>query len=178
MLQVLNFASFSGILISSTVKGVKKMKALKLLCILGLILGMASLSCAEVANRIATLKEISGTVEVKTAQGAWAPAMVGMTLSQGDMIRTQKGAMAILSLDGTEDTASVEVKQNSQLALAELIADKAAGTQSTLLDLSLGEVLIKAKKLHSEKSRFEVKTPTSIVGVRGTTFSVAVEAVE
>ena len=58
------------------------------------------------------------------------------------------------------------------------LKDDQAGTQNTLFDLSLGEILIKAKKLHSEKSKFEVKTPTSIVGVRGTTFSVTVEAVK
>ena len=106
------------------------------------------------------------------------PANVGMSLKQGDAIRTKANSKAILALDAEAETATVEVKQNSQLTLAELIANQAEGSESTLLDLALGEILIKAKKLHSEKSKFEVKTPTSIVGVRGTTFSVAVEAVE
>jgi hypothetical protein len=70
------------------------------------------------------------------------------------------------------------MKENSQLQLTELKINKAEASETTLLDLALGAVLIKAEKLHSEKSRFEVKTPTSIVGVRGTTFSVAVEAEE
>jgi len=75
-------------------------------------------------------------------------------------------------------TATVEVKKSSQVKLATLLQNGQDATETTLLDLSLGEILIKAKKLHSEKSKFEVKTPTSIVGVRGTTFSVTVEAVE
>ena len=63
------------------------------------------------------------------------------------------------------------------MAIAELIADPGADTSKTLLDLAMGEVLIKAQKVHGENSKFEVKTPTSIVGVRGTTFNVKVEAV-
>ena len=58
------------------------------------------------------------------------------------------------------------------------MVDPKADTSKTLLDLAMGEILIKAQKVHGEKSQFEVKTPTSIVGVRGTTFNVKVEAVE
>ena len=113
-----------------------------------------------------------------TPQKTWIPAKVGMVLNQGDIIRTKKDSWALLNLDGAAETANLELKENSQLKLAELVENKKEATQTTLLDLALGEVLIKAKKLHSEKSRFEVKTPTSIVGVRGTTFSVSVEALE
>ena len=62
--------------------------------------------------------------------------------------------------------------------MAELIGNKEEGTQKTLLDLAIGKILIRAKKLHSEEEKFEVKTPTTIVGVRGTTFAVEVEALE
>jgi hypothetical protein len=103
---------------------------------------------------------------------------MGMILKEGDMIRTMAGSWALLNVDGHAETATVEVKENSQLKMAQLLENKDASSQSTLLDLALGEVLIKAKKLHSEKSKFEVKTPTSIVAVRGTTFSVAVKSVE
>lgn len=154
------------------------MKIIKLLCVLGLILGLFSTGITEESKRIATIQELQGTVDVRIAKEAWQPAKVGVVLNQGDIIRTKKNSYALLNLDGRAQTATVEVKQNAQLKLAELIVDKEADTQTTLLDLALGEILIKAKKLHSEKSRFEVKTPTSIVGVRGTTFSVSVEALE
>jgi hypothetical protein len=62
--------------------------------------------------------------------------------------------------------------------MAELLQDKDKETQRTLLDLSIGEILIQVDKLQAEKSSFEVKTPTSMVGVRGTTFSVKVETME
>lgn len=154
------------------------MKMVKLLVITGLIMTVASIACAQEVGRMATVSEINGSVEVQGAEGGWMPAKVGMILKQGDSIRTKGSSWAILNVDGAAQTASVEVKQNSQMKLATLLKDSEADTQTTLLDLSLGEILIKAKKLHSDKSKFEVKTPTSIVGVRGTTFSVAVEAIE
>lgn len=128
--------------------------------------------------RTANLTEINGSVEVSQKDGAWQPATVGMTLNQGDTLKTKASSWAIVTLDGSAETGTVEVKQNSELKLATLIKNEEQSSQTTLLDLSMGEILIKAKKLHSEQSKFEVKTPTSIVGVRGTTFSVAVEAVE
>lgn len=154
------------------------MKMTRYLCILVLILGVSSLSFAEETSRTAAVKELKGTVEVKTPKASWVAAQVGMILNQQDIIRTKKDSWAVINLDGTGETATVEIKQNSQMKLAELKQNKEQGTQNTLLDLALGEILIKAQKLHSEKSKFEVKTPTSIVGVRGTTFSVAVEAIE
>ncbi|HPM42940.1 MAG: FecR domain-containing protein [Candidatus Omnitrophica bacterium] len=152
------------------------MKIFRVLAIVLCAFFLASAAIAADTARVAKVLELEGTVEVKTASGPWMPASVDMELRQGDAIRTQANSFAVLNVDGMAQTATVEVKQNSNMELAQLVADKEAMTQSTLLDLALGEVLIKAKKLHSEKSRFEVKTPTSIVGVRGTTFSVTVEA--
>lgn len=155
------------------------MKIIKLVCITVLVLGICyPLLAQETAKRVASIAEISGTVEVKTPKEKWKPAEVGMVLNEGDIIRVKADSYALLNVDGKAETATVEVKANSQLRLAELIENKTDESQTTLLDLALGEVLIKAKKIHTEKSKFEVKTPTSVVAVRGTTFSVTVEAVQ
>ena len=155
------------------------MKILKVLLIAGMVLAFSSLSFAEQVKRSASISDMKGTVQVRTTQGkAWVEAKIGMTLSEGDMLRTMANSWVVLNVDGHAETATVELKENGQMKMALLLENKAASSQSTLLDLAMGEVLIKAKKLHSEKSKFEVKTPTSIVAVRGTTFSVAVKSVE
>lgn len=154
------------------------MKTNKLVLALGMVLAMISFCIAAETVRVADIIDVKGGVQVKTLQGSWQVATAGMTLNQGDIIRTEKNSSALLNVDGNGETASVEIKENTQLKLAELKTNKAQATQTTMLDLAVGEILIKAQKLHSEKSKFEVRTPTSIVGVRGTTFSVAVEAVE
>ena len=150
------------------------MKLIKLLSVLMLV-GAVSLAYAASEKRSGKLLDFQGNVELKIGSAEWTAAVKDTALTEGDMIRTKDNSWATVEL---ENAGTVEIKQNSQLKLAELNVDKSTDSQKTLLDLALGEVLIKAEKLNSEKSKFEVKTPTSIVGVRGTTFSVAVEAVE
>jgi hypothetical protein len=155
------------------------MKILKMICLITLIVSIANQGFSqEMTKRTAKISEMKGTVEVKKASGDIVPAKAGMVLNEGDTIQTKADSSARLNVDGTAETATVDIKANAKMKLSEMLENKKDGVQMTLLDLSLGEILIKAKKLHSEKSKFEVKTPTSIVGVKGTTFSVTVEAVE
>lgn len=153
------------------------MKALRILCILMLILGITVTGYA-LEKRNARITSLSGTAEVRPAgQAVWASASSGMVLNEGDSLKTAPGSWALVNIDNGK-VAMVEVKEGSQMSFAELTADPQTDTSQTLLDLAMGEVLIKAQKVHGENSRFEVKTPTSIVGVRGTTFNVKVESVE
>jgi len=153
------------------------MKTLSLICITAMILGIAVTGYA-MEKRTATVVSLEGTAELRSAgQSSWASAGVGTVLNQGDTIKTSPKSWALLNVDDGK-IATVEVKEGSQMTVTELMADPKADTSKTLLDLAMGEVLIKAQKVHGEKSKFEVKTPTSIVGVRGTTFNVKVEAVE
>lgn len=154
------------------------MKILKVACIMALILTVAAAAFA-MEKRTVQIVSVNGTAEAKMAgQSSWVPATVGMVLNEGATIRTASKSWILINVDGKGQTATVEVKENSHLLLSELLMDSTAGTSKTLLDLAMGEVLIKAQKAHGEDSKFEVKTPTSIVGVRGTTFNVKVEAVQ
>jgi hypothetical protein len=130
--------------------------------------------------RKARVVDIEGQVMVKEGGGVFAPAELGTELSQGDLIKTGAGASALLFIDGIE-TAQVQVYENSQLLMGELLIDRKAKSQSTLLDLAVGKLLVKSKKIHNKSSVFEVKTPTTVVGVMGdmdSTFSVEVEVLE
>jgi len=153
------------------------MKILKLVCISALIITLAVIGYAA-EKRTAQIVSLDGTAQVKAAgQAEWVPAQVGMVMNEGDTLKMAEKSWALVNVDGKGQAATVEVKEGSQLLLAEMIVDQESGTSKTLLDLAIGEVLIKAQKVHGEESKFEVKTPTSIVGVRGTTFNVKVEAV-
>lgn len=155
------------------------MKAIKVLLIVFVVVSMASLVFAAEVKRTAKVLTITGSADVKKVDARkWVKAETGMLLNEGDILRTGSDSWAMINLNGNGQTAVVEVEANSQLMLAELTKDEDAKTQQTLLDLAIGEILIKAQKLHSTESKFEVKTPTSVVGVRGTTFSVKVEALE
>lgn len=149
--------------------------ALAIMVMLGLV---TSLAFAEETKRTAKIMDITGQAQVKRAgERSWVPAETGMSLTEGDTIRTKKDSFMILKLKGHKSDATVDIDQNAELLLREFIEDKEAGYQKTLLDLALGEIMIWAEKL-SPESKFEVKTPASVAGVRGTKFSVKVEAVE
>lgn len=153
------------------------MKTLRLTCIMALILCVAAAGYAA-EKRNAQIMSINGAAEMRqSGQSVWSPASVGMVLSEGDTLKTAAQSWALLNIDDGK-IAAVEVKGGSEMVIAELKADPLTDTSQTLLDLAMGEVMIKAQKMHGENSRFEVKTPTSIVGVRGTTFNVKVEAVK
>ena len=129
-------------------------------------------------KRTAQIISIDGSAEIKRAeQSSWTAASVGMILNEGDAIKTPPKAWVLLNIDEGR-VGTVEVKGDSQMMITELTATPETQTSATLLDLAIGEVLIKARKVHGEGSKFEVKTPTSVVGVRGTAFSVKVEAVK
>jgi hypothetical protein len=152
-------------------------KVPKPLIIIILIMGFISVASAQEAERKAKIIDIEGEVKVKLLDEGWVAGQVGMLLGEGDVVVTKGDSEASLSMNGNGEMATVNVYEDSQLMLTELAEDE-GGALSTLLELGLGKILIKAKKLHSEEEKFEVKTPTTIVGVRGTTFAVEVEALE
>ncbi len=111
-------------------------------------------------------------------ESSWQALAAGQELTDGAVIKTGKSSTVVLDVNGGGKTATLDIDPESELLLSQLLENKANNTQTTLLDLSLGKILVKAKKLHTKDSKFEVKTPTSVVGIRGTVFSVEVEAVE
>jgi len=155
------------------------MKVWKMSLALVLVVSLLSFSFGAEGQRRAVIIDLEGEVEVKVLEEKrkTTPAQIGMVLYEGDVLITKADSYAVLKLEGRE-MATVEISEGSQLMLLELAEDRKKQTQSTLLDLAIGKLLIKVEKLLTEESKFEVKTPTSIVGVRGTIFSVEVEAIE
>jgi hypothetical protein len=155
------------------------MKIINFLLVATIILFAAAVGVSEEVKRTVTVTKTSGEVMVKNpGPGSWAPAKEGDILKEGAFIKTGAGAKAALNVDGTGQTATVDLSEKSLVSFATLVKDNVTGMKKTLLDLSVGQVLIKAEKLDTPDSKFEVKTPTSVVGVRGTKFSVKVEAVK
>ena len=154
------------------------MKIIHCLCAIVILSIFVSMASSEELKRTATVGQITGEVMVKSAgPGSWAPAKVGDVLNEGSFLKTGALSRAVVNVDGGQ-TAVVDVSEKSLVSFATLIKDSATGMKKTLLDLSIGQVLIKAEKLDTPDSKFEVKTPTSVVGVRGTKFSVKVDALK
>ncbi|HNX91783.1 MAG TPA: FecR family protein [Candidatus Omnitrophota bacterium] len=142
------------------------------------LLLFSSLAFCVTVKRSARVVEANGKVETKNSSGKWISVNPEMVLNEGDFIRTDSSSEALIEIIGETGNSRVRVKPNSQMQLVQLVEDNDSTTQNTMLDLALGELLIDVDKLDSQKSKFEVKTPTSLVGVRGTTFKVTVDSEE
>ena len=110
---------------------------------------------------------------LKAGAGDWKALEPGMVFSEGDSVKTSENSQARLELSGNAKTAEVLVRPNSEFSFKSFRHDIGTKVENTLLDVTVGGVLIKAEKLVGD-SKFEVKTPTSIVGIRGTIFEVNV----
>lgn len=129
-------------------------------------------------NITAEIVNIIGNAEVYSVKDKqWAVAKIGNQLQENDFIRTKAKAEVLLKIKGNSQSATITIKENSQLALRQIFQPGQLEGNKTLLDLAMGEIFLEVGKLKDVKSEFEVKTPTSIVGVRGTKFSVKVEGI-
>ncbi|MGV7930357.1 MAG: PQQ-binding-like beta-propeller repeat protein [Spirochaetota bacterium] len=146
---------------------------MKRITVLGLALFVAlSISCSKkTENRSrAVITFIIGEVQA-FRDNAWGGVETGSELYQGDRIRTKGGS----TVDVQIGQSVVRVKEKSEVALATLFMDRSTGSENTALELAVGTVLAKPRKLVKGES-FMIKTPTAVAGVRGTMFMVEASA--
>lgn len=124
-------------------------------------------------TRYGTLRKPGRDVFVRKPGGEWIAATDGMVILAGDEVRTAKNGSVEVVLDGGK-IGAVDVKGGSLFRINKAETDPATGDQATLLDLALGKILVKVERLKGG-SKFEVKTPTALTGVRGTVFEVIVK---
>ncbi len=134
-----------------------------------LLFFMSATVSADMARQ-ATLANFSGDVMVRQGTGDWKPAKPGLTISVNDEIKTSSGAKAEVLLDN----GTVNINEKSHFKIATMDLDPVTGEKITYLNLALGRILVHAQKLQGN-SKFEVRTPTSTTGVRGTVFEVSVD---
>ncbi|MBL7071597.1 MAG: FecR domain-containing protein [Candidatus Omnitrophica bacterium] len=156
------------------------MGIIRFLLTIALIVSFISSGAAEESMRSAVIVSFEGRVDVqREGEKYWIPVENGSILNERDLLRTKPASRVVIDVTGiTGEEITVEVEESSQLMIVEFIKDEEKKAHKTLIDLAIGKVLIKAKEIRSEESEFEVKTPTSVVGIRGTTFGVEVEAIE
>lgn len=130
------------------------------------------LAAAAVAADNVSIVDIKGRVDTK-APGAteWKKVAVGDTVPMGTEVRTLKGARAVLKW---KQGHVVKLSALTTIKLEKSDFDAAKG-ENSLVNVNVGKVLVKSQKLANKDSHFDVKTPTTIAGVRGTEFMVDVQ---
>jgi hypothetical protein len=112
---------------------------------------------------------LRGEVKIIAGPNKGKPVIVGQTLREGDTIAASAGAWLGL---GLQDGSQMYVSPNSQFKLQRLRAVPQAKATQTELNLKRGRADF-AVQPQPSGSRFEVKTPLAVTGVRGTRFGVA-----
>ena len=126
-----------------------------------LVLPIARVAAAEDVGWVAALE---GTAEVQRG-GAWGPLAQGDVVQLGDHVRTAAASRAKLLF---RDDSVMTLAERSELVVDEQVAGAAPTSSFTLL---LGKVRAIVNDRYSAKgAEFEVKSPTAIAGVRGTSF--------
>jgi hypothetical protein len=167
------------------------------LVVCGVALAMVSSLAAETVEQLsAKVVRIKGSARYKTASGAWQTLKTGDQLGAGTIVETGVDSRVDLMLgEGTPPTARpvigemltyaptaeqnmVRIWENSRLAIDKLtLTETGADTVTeTQLDLQAGHIFGSVKKM-SAASKYEVKIPSGVAGIRGTIYDISVEGV-
>lgn len=86
---------------------------------------------------------------------------IGRLVKEGDVVRTENGKISVQDRNG----ATILIKEFSKIRIADL------NRTTTNIDAANGILLVRVSKL-DKNSEFNVRSPTAVAGVRGTTFFV------
>lgn len=115
------------------------------------------------------LKVVKGDVSIKSGRDMKVTkAAIGMRVFPSDTIKTGKDSRAkILMVDKNE----INISPESEIVLQKYVYDPAAGKKDVLLNVLTGKVRSKVEqKYDGTTTKFQVKTPSAVAGVRGTDF--------
>lgn len=120
-----------------------------------------------------TVTELSGDVFVKKSGGQREfPAFVDMKLSKGDWIRTEDDSSVTIEFEDGNETV---FGSNSKVMISELSSEEEE--KKTGLKLWNGHAWNRVGNLLNANDTYEVETPTTVMGVRGTLFLVTVDGI-
>lgn len=132
-----------------------------------LILTLTSPAFAEIGR----IKRVTGQAWVERA-GKRLPPSVGQPLLKGDTLVTGKdGRLSVTFIDNTRFSAG----PGSRIALSDFRFDETTHKGAFLTRVDRGSLAVVSGQIAKEDPKaMQVRTPTSLLGVRGTRFIVTV----
>lgn len=117
---------------------------------------------------------VHGLVELSEDDGAtWRAVRAGEPLPLTTLIRTANDARAVVVL---EDGSEIQLREGSQLSIAQYLRDQRSGRTDAELRVILGEMLGRIKPKATEDSKLEIQTGGASIAVRGTELRVKADA--
>ena len=126
---------------------------------------------AQSFTEIGRVKNVTSGVEL-VRNGRTYRAVSGMHLFEDDVIITRRGARVGITFN---DNTRMAIGPNSEVLFDDYRYDRSRGTGRSTTEIRRGRVGIDSGNItRSGRDRMRVRTPTSTLGVRGTTFVVEV----
>ncbi len=122
------------------------------------------------ADNAATVAVLNTAIDAQKGSSDFAPALDGDILSNGDFVRSSKDGRAVLTFF---DGSTLSVDPASLVKVLTLNRLGSGGIQ-LLVEQTLGRSWAVVSKLKTPDSKFEIKTPTGVAAVRGTSFETIV----
>lgn len=132
---------------------------------------VALLVCSPAWAEIARVKRSSGAAVIERG-GQRLAARPGLQLVPGDRLATGKdGRISLSFIDNTR----FSVGPNSRVSLNSFVYDRTRQQGSFLTQVDRGSLAVVSGKIaKSKKDAMKVRTPNSLLGVRGTRFIIEV----
>lgn len=137
------------------------------------LVGMLALASAQAVEMgKAVVRSVRGAADYSEGGGAWMPLAAGMTLKAGAVVKTGNDSSVDLFLD--QNGPLVRLTENTTLGLEKLCFEPTGADTviETQLDLKAGKIVGIVKKL-AATSKYEVKTPSGVAGIRGTEYVIS-----
>ncbi len=119
----------------------------------------------------AKVRAIRGTAQVSLNGTGWAPLKVNDNLKAGAVIKTGADSSVDLFLNNSV----VRVTPETTISFDKLLVTETGSetVTETQLNLRSGRIIGNVKKL-AAASKYEIKVPTGVVGIRGTDYDITV----
>ena len=117
----------------------------------------------------ATVVAMTGTIAALAADGTTTRLALGATVVEGMQIQTSGNSFLTLAL---ADQSRISVPSNSRILLTTLRTARYLNSPRTQVQLLRGRIESRVAPLAANRGRYEVRTPLSVAGVRGTHFRV------
>ena len=140
---------------------------------LALLVSLPSTGALAAPDKAGVISALTGDVSIKDKAGAVRSApKVGVPVLAGDEIQTGKRGFVRLLFN---DDSVITIGADSRFAVTSFSFDQTASSRKGLFQLFIGKMKVVTKKMNNwQQNIFEVKTPSAIAGVRGTSFLVTV----
>jgi hypothetical protein len=133
---------------------------------------MSASARAETKHNRAVVRSVRGGAQVSNNKGqSWAPAKVGQFLGASSVVKTASDGTVDLFLG--DNGPVVRVTPDTSMGIDKLDLENTGIEKviETQLDLRNGRILGSVKKM-AAASKYEVKTPVGVAGIRGTEYSI------